>query len=118
MLFSVARVLSSFSPLSSSITRSDLNLALKFLLCLGIAMNPFFHIELSISDSLKTVLKSVLIYDTIIIWGVPVAGATLPVVAFFLLGVYGKVIWLLISVVILGIGHIGIHLQHRKKIKH
>lgn len=48
--------------------------------------------------------------------GVPVAGATLPVVAFLLLGVYGKVVWLMISVVILGIGHIGIHLQHRKEI--
>lgn len=48
--------------------------------------------------------------------GVPVAGASLPVIAFFLLGIYGKVVWLLISTVILGIGHIGIHLQHRKKI--
>ncbi|MPN63784.1 hypothetical protein SDC9_211550 [bioreactor metagenome] len=48
--------------------------------------------------------------------GVPVAGATLPVIAFFLLGVYGKVVWLLISVVILGIGHIGIHLRHRREI--
>jgi len=49
-------------------------------------------------------------------YGIPVAGATLPVVAFFLLGVYGKVIWLMISVIILGIGHIGIHLQHLKEI--
>lgn len=49
--------------------------------------------------------------------GVPVAGATLPVIAFFLLGVYGKVVWLMISVVLLGIGHIGIHLQHRKQIQ-
>ncbi|NLB42110.1 MAG: hypothetical protein GX815_07580 [Clostridiales bacterium] len=48
--------------------------------------------------------------------GVPVAGATLPVIAFLLLGVYGKVVWLLISVVILGVGHIGIHLQHLKEI--
>ena len=48
--------------------------------------------------------------------GVPVAGATLPVVAFLLLGIYGKVVWLIISVVILGIGHIGIHLQHLKEI--
>ncbi len=48
--------------------------------------------------------------------GVPVAGATLPVTAFLLLGVYGKVIWLNISVIILGIGHIGIHLQHRKEL--
>ena len=48
--------------------------------------------------------------------GIPVAGATLPVIAFFLLGIYGRVIWLMISVVVFGIGHIGIHLQHRKEI--
>lgn len=48
--------------------------------------------------------------------GVPVAGATLPVVAFFLLGIYGKVIWMMIASIVLGIGHIGIHLQHRKEI--
>ncbi|WP_312103767.1 hypothetical protein [Lachnoclostridium sp.] len=48
--------------------------------------------------------------------GVPLAGATLPVLAFLLLGVYGKVIWLMISVIILGIGHIGIHVKHRKDI--
>lgn len=47
--------------------------------------------------------------------GVPVAGATLPVLAFFLLGIYGKNILLIISTVILGIGHIGIHLNHRKE---
>ena len=29
-------------------------------------MNPLFHIDLSISDSLKIVRKSVLIYETII----------------------------------------------------
>ena len=49
--------------------------------------------------------------------GVPVAGATLPVAAFFLLGVYGKVIWLMGSVIILGIGHIGIHMQHLKELQ-
>lgn len=48
--------------------------------------------------------------------GIPVAGATLPVMAFFLLGIYGRVVWLLISTAVLGIGHIGIHLQHRRKI--
>lgn len=46
----------------------------------------------------------------------PLAGATIPVIAFFMLGIYGKVIWLLISTVILGIGHIGIHIQHRKEL--
>ena len=49
--------------------------------------------------------------------GIPVAGATLPVAAFFLLSIYGKNLILLISVIILGIGHIGIHLIHRKEAK-
>lgn len=49
--------------------------------------------------------------------GFPVAGATLPVIGFFLLGMYGRVIWMLIGVTILGIGHIGIHLQHLGEIK-
>lgn len=49
-------------------------------------------------------------------FGIPVAGATLPVLAFFLLGIYGKVIWMLIATVILGIGHIGIHMQHKKEL--
>lgn len=47
--------------------------------------------------------------------GVPVAGATLPVVAAFVLGIYGKNILLPISAVILGIGHIGIHIDHKKE---
>lgn len=49
--------------------------------------------------------------------GIPVAGATLPVCAFVLLGIYGKNILLIISAIILGIGHIGIHLNHYKEIK-
>lgn len=48
--------------------------------------------------------------------GVPVAGATFPVCAFFLLGIYGRNIFLLVAVLILGIGHIGIHLQHKNEI--
>ena len=50
--------------------------------------------------------------------GVPVAGATLPVAAFFLLGVYGRVVWMLLAAVLLGVGHIGIHLQHRNQLEH
>ena len=50
-------------------------------------------------------------------YGIPVAGATLPVGAFFFLGIYGRVIWLIVSVIIFGIGHIGIHLQHRKEMQ-
>ena len=48
--------------------------------------------------------------------GIPVAGASLPVVAFFLLGIYGRNPFLIAAVMILGIGHIGIHLEHRKEI--
>jgi len=48
--------------------------------------------------------------------GIPVAGATLPVVAFLLLGIYGRNILLVIATIILGIGHIGIHLNHKKEI--
>ena len=51
------------------------------------------------------------------ILGIPVAGATLPVLAFLLLAVYGKNILLGVAVLILGIGHIGIHLMHKKEIE-
>ena len=48
--------------------------------------------------------------------GLPLAGATLPVLAFFLLGIYGKNVLLLAAVVFLGIGHIGIHYNHKREI--
>lgn len=51
------------------------------------------------------------------LWHIPLAGATLPVIAFFLLGIYGKNLFMIISVVILGIGHIGIHFNHQKESK-
>ena len=50
------------------------------------------------------------------LFGVPVAGATLPVVGFFLLALYGKNLFLLLSTIVLGIGHIGIHWMHREEI--
>lgn len=50
------------------------------------------------------------------ICGIPVPGASLPVIAFLLLGIYGKVIWLIASAIIIGIGHIGIHVQHVRAI--
>lgn len=46
--------------------------------------------------------------------GVPVAGAALPVLAVLCLGLYGRSLWLLLAGVLLGIGHIGIHLRHKK----
>ena len=48
--------------------------------------------------------------------GIPVAGATLPVSAFLLLGIYGRNLYLIVAAVVLGIGHIGIHLNHKKEV--
>ena len=48
-------------------------------------------------------------------FGIPVPLAVLPVAGFLLLGIYGRVIWMIISAVILGIGHIGIHLGHYRE---
>jgi len=50
------------------------------------------------------------------LWVIPVPLASLPIAAFLLLGIYGKVLWLIVFVIILGIGHIGIHLQHVKEL--
>lgn len=47
--------------------------------------------------------------------GFPVAGATLPVVACLLLGIYSGNAIVLCASVILGVGHIGIHLEHKKE---
>lgn len=49
--------------------------------------------------------------------GVPLPGATLPVAAFLLLGVYGQLVSLIAAAVILGIGHIGIHIGHMRRLK-
>lgn len=46
----------------------------------------------------------------------PVAGTTLPVLAFLTLGIYGRNIFLIIFTIILGIGHIGIHSNHEKEV--
>jgi len=48
---------------------------------------------------------------------IPIPLASLPVFAFLLLGIYGKVIWLIISAIIIGVGHIGIHVRHMREIR-
>ena len=50
------------------------------------------------------------------LFGIPVAGASLPVMGFLCLGIYGKNIFLIVAVNILAVGHIGIHLGHRKEL--
>jgi len=47
--------------------------------------------------------------------GFPVAGATLPVLALFLMGVYAQNLIVIASAVVLGVGHIGIHLMHKSE---
>lgn len=49
-------------------------------------------------------------------WAIPLPGATLPVLAIFLLGIYANNVFLIISAVILAIGHIGIHYNHRRQL--
>ncbi|QAY68672.1 hypothetical protein [Xylanimonas protaetiae] len=46
--------------------------------------------------------------------GVPVPLASLPVAAFVLLGVSGRLPVLVGSALVLGVGHVGIHLGHRR----
>ena len=60
------------------------------------------------SPTLETFYNSLL--------GVPCPLAVLPVTAFLLLGIYGRVIWLIGSTVILGVGHIGVHVQHMRSL--
>lgn len=49
--------------------------------------------------------------------GVPVTGATLPVMAFVCLSIYGRNPLLFAAAVVLGIGHIGIHRAHQKEVE-
>lgn len=51
------------------------------------------------------------------LFGIPVAGASLPVAAFAFLAIYGRNTHLALFVIPLAIGHIGIHLNHLKEIK-
>ena len=48
--------------------------------------------------------------------GIPVAGATLPVIVVLLLAIYGRNPLLFVAGIILGIGHVGIHLQHQREV--
>ncbi|GAA2072069.1 hypothetical protein [Microbacterium hatanonis] len=47
--------------------------------------------------------------------GVPVPLAVLPIAAFVLLGIYGPAPALIVAALILGVGHIGIHLGHARQ---
>lgn len=81
-------------------------LGLSFLLMVlyDIAWVRYFRSEKTMKDFYRSFL------------GIPLCLATYPVIAFFLLGIYGGNIIMLIGSVILGIGHIGIHAQHAREV--
>ena len=64
----------------------------------------YFRSEKTMKDFYRSIL------------GVPVAGATLPVLAALCIAVYGGNPFLLAAGLILGVGHIGIHLGHKKEL--
>ena len=69
-----------------------------------IAWVRYFRSEKTMQDFYKSFL------------GMPLALATYPVVAFYLLGLFGGNILMIFGAFILGIGHIGIHAQHAKEV--
>lgn len=80
------------------------------LACLLMALYEVFWIRYFRSEkTMRDFYRSLL--------GIPVAGASLPVMGFFCLSVYGRNVFLMIAVILLAIGHIGIHLDHRKEIE-
>lgn len=100
----ISLIFSDFNVHAINIWSVWLIVAILAMLCYETYWIRYFKSEMRIEDFYSSFL------------GVPVAGASLPVVAFFFLGIYGNNIFMLLAVVILGIGHIGIHLAHRKEV--
>lgn len=96
-----------FSDFNISLVSSRtiiLVIAFAVMILYEISWMRYFKSKKEMSDFYKSIL------------GIPLALATLPVAAFLLLGVYGKNIFLILSTIILGIGHIGIHINHKREI--
>ena len=72
-----------------------------FLIIYELAWVKYFRSDRTMKDMLASFLK------------IPVPIASLPVLAFLILGIVSGNIFLIISSIILAIGHIGIHLDHR-----
>ncbi len=95
---------------------SDFNIRLNSVWCLWLVVSFLFMLlyEIYWIRYFRSERTMADFYSSIC--GVPVAGATLLVIAFFLLGIYGCNVFLIVAVIILGIGHIGIHFNHYKEI--
>lgn len=100
----VALIFSDFNLREINLWSVWLLLAVMAMLCYEGYWIRYFRSEQKMTDFYSSFL------------GIPVAGASLPVAAFFFLGIYGGNFFMLFSVIILGIGHIGIHLAHRKEV--
>ena len=99
----IALVFSDFNLRSCHLWLLWLGVSFALMVLYEIFWVRYFRSGKEMSDFYSSILK------------IPVAGATLPVAAFFLLGIYGENFPMIFSSVILGIGHIGIHLAHRKE---
>lgn len=99
-----ALIFSNFNPKGWNLWCLVLILALLNLVVYDLAWVRYFKSEKTMKDFYRGFL------------GMPLALATYPVVAFFLLGIYGGNIIMVVGAVILGIGHIGIHKQHEKEV--
>lgn len=100
----ISLIFSDFNINKISIWSSILLIAFILMLLYEIYWLKYFKSNKTMKDMYSSLL------------GIPVAGATLPVLAFLLLGIYGKNIFLIIATIILGIGHIGIHLNHKQEL--
>lgn len=99
-----ALIFSSFNPHGWNFWSIVLVIAVLNLVVYDIAWVRYFKSEKTMKDFYKSFL------------GMPLALATYPVIAFYLLGVYGGNIIMILGSVILGIGHIGIHAQHAREV--
>lgn len=99
-----ALIFSDFNPKGWNLWCLILILALLNLVVYDLAWVRYFKSEKTMKDFYRGFL------------GMPLALATYPVVAFFLIGIYGGNIIMVVGAVILGIGHIGIHKQHEKEV--
>ena len=99
-----ALIFSDFNPKTWNIWCLVLILALLNLVVYDIAWVRYFKSEKTMKDFYRGFL------------GMPLALATYPVIAFYLLGVFGGNIIMILGSVILGIGHIGIHAQHAREV--
>ena len=81
-----------------------LGLSLLCMVLYDIAWTRYFRSSKTMKDFYRSFL------------GMPLCLATYPVIAFFLLGIYGGNILMIIGAVILGIGHIGIHAGHAREV--